>query len=479
MTATASAPDARCTMADRAAPPDPFASLKAAFAKAMAEFAPEAMPAGGVKLAVACSGGGDSLALALLARDWMEATGAGANAKPVALIVDHQLQPQSGAIAGITRTRLRDAGIPAHILTRDGPPFTRNIQARAREARYGLLRDWCLNHGIGILATAHHREDQAETFLLRLARGSGVDGLAAMAAARDLGGGVRLIRPLLGTGKGELAEYLTACGLEGCRDPGNHDRRFARTRIRSLMPTFAAEGLDAKRLARTATAMGRARHALERARDELSARCCRLQDEGYAVVEREGLLAAPQEIGLRLLADLLCRVSGRVWPPRLARLLGLYAALRDGTIGGGRTLAGCRIMRAGGRARDRAADSAILICREPKAMQRAVALCEAMVWDGRFALRFAHADPRLCVRGLGTDGWRQARAMPDFVRVTDAVTAASPLPPSPVRPTLPGIFAGPKLLCIPHLALWVPDGAAHKPGALRFLGQKRDGDHCA
>lgn len=409
-------------------------------------------------LAVACSGGPDSLALALLARDWARAAGV----RLQAFIVDHGLRPESAEEAAAVCARLRDAGVAAEVLCDpdavDGPPGA-DIQAAARRLRYRLLLQACAQAGIGTLALAHHQEDQAETFLLRLARGSGVDGLSAMAPAREWAtdwGGVRIVRPLLDVAKADLAARVAAEGLSAVDDPSNRNPRFDRVRMRQAQADLSALGLTPARLAETARRMGRARAALEAATDDLLSGAAAIDPAGFARLDLAPLRAAPEEIGLRALARLVRQIGGAPYPPRLERLERLYGALLDGSLGGGRTLAGVRLASHGAER--------LLIHREVAQIREAAPVTPHMLWDGRFRLRFAAADPSVEVRALGRDGWSQLRRRdPQAGRAGEAL-------PGPVRVSLPALWpreegAGP--LGAPHLATL---RGALQPIEIRFAG---------
>ena len=212
----------------------------------------------GPVIAVGVSGGADSLALALLVKGWAAKRGG----RVVALTVDHGLRVGSAREAREVARWLKRRGLEHHVLRWQGAKPRTGIPAAARAARYRLLTDWCRRAGVLHLALGHHLEDQAETFLLRLARGSGVDGLAAMAPVTELGG-VRLLRPLLDVEKERLRASLRRRGQEWIEDPSNADPGFARTRMRAQLPELAAEGLTPGRLATTAARMARARNALE------------------------------------------------------------------------------------------------------------------------------------------------------------------------------------------------------------------------
>ena len=179
------------------------------------------------RLAVAVSGGPDSLALCLLAERWAQARG-GAT---VGLIVDHGLRPESAREAGQVAAWLSARGIAQQVLSWQGAKPASGIQAAARAARYELLCAWCRAAGVLHLLTAHHRDDQAETVALRQARGSGADGLAGIAPVRELAG-LRLLRPLLTVPKAALTALLAAAGQPWLEDPSNRAAAFARARLR-------------------------------------------------------------------------------------------------------------------------------------------------------------------------------------------------------------------------------------------------------
>jgi tRNA(Ile)-lysidine synthase len=205
-------------------------------------------------LAVAVSGGADSLALLRLA----------ALAFPgrvTALTVDHRLRAASAGEAAGVAALCAQIGVPHATLLWPGPYPRGNIQAAARAARYDLLAGWCAEHGTGLLLTAHHADDQAETLLMRLARGSGSAGLAGIRPVRRLQAQVTLVRPLLGLRRAELAAIVAAAGWTGVADPANADPRYDRTAARALLAT--TPWLDAGRLAAAATHLAAAEAALD------------------------------------------------------------------------------------------------------------------------------------------------------------------------------------------------------------------------
>ena len=206
------------------------------------------------RIGIAVSGGPDSLALLLLAH----------HARPgevEAATVDHLLRPASRAEAEAVAAVCATLAVPHTILTaRWTDPPTTNIQARARDERYALLAAWAFERSLAAVATAHHTDDQAETLLMRLARGAGISGLAGVRPSRPLAPGVALIRPLLGWRKAELEAIAAAAGLTPFEDPSNRDPRHDRARLRSWL---AEAPLDPERLAASAAWLGEADDALD------------------------------------------------------------------------------------------------------------------------------------------------------------------------------------------------------------------------
>lgn len=295
-------------------------------------------------LAVAVSGGGDSVALMHLLSDWARRE---KHKPPVVLTVDHGLRKNSAKDARQVAAWAKAAGLPAHVLIWRGEKSKSGIEAAAREARYRLMGAWLRKHGVSSLYVGHTLDDQAETFLLRLARGSGLDGLSAMRvqAPWPLPGfaGLTVVRPLLGIGREALRAYLKARGQSWLEDPMNEDVSFDRVKIRRAQPTLAALGLNPARISAAAAHLSRARTALDDMTQVLLSQAAQKREAGGVVLDPAALAAAPAEIGLRALAAVLMEVSGEGYRPRFDALERLYQRIVRNELGGGCTLHGCSI----------------------------------------------------------------------------------------------------------------------------------------
>jgi len=296
--------------------------------------------------AVAVSGGGDSIALMHLLAHWAQATG---REPPHVLTVDHGLRDNSAADARKVSGWAKRAGLKAIALRWTGPRPKSDIEAAAREARYRLMGKHVRKKKLTALYVGHTRDDQAETFLLRLMRGSGLDGLAAMRAVapyplpgyRDL----CIVRPLLALERDAVREHLRANDHAWLEDPMNEEDRFARVRLRQLWPQLEQAGITRARVAAAAGHLTRAREALEGVTAAVLARAVR-RVENTVHVDPGALTSAPREVGLRALAQLLMIVSGQSYRPRFERLERLFDRIDTKEIGRGVTLHGCKIATA-------------------------------------------------------------------------------------------------------------------------------------
>ena len=298
--------------------------------------------------AVAVSGGGDSLALMHLLASWARAK---KRAAPLVLSVDHGLRKESAREARQVSRWAKALGLTCEILTVKGIKPKSDIEAWARAARLSLMGARLIKRRLTTLYLGHHQDDQAETFLLRLSRGSGLDGLSAMQTLTPFPHpdftGLSVARPLLGIPRSALQAYLKTRKQDWLEDPMNSEVRFARSRIRALMPQLADAGLTAHRIADAAAHLARAREALDLVTAAVLARALRQeggQEGGVLLLDPEALAAAPREIGLRALAALLQNVSGAPYRPRFDALESLFDRMAKARgLGGGATLHGCRL----------------------------------------------------------------------------------------------------------------------------------------
>ena len=273
----------------------------------------------GTRFGVAVSGGPDSLALLLLA----------ASARPgefEAATVDHGLRPESGAEAEMVANLCEEMDVPHAILAIewDLPPASA-IQEQARAVRYGAIAAWMHDRDIGALLTAHHLDDQAETLVMRLNRGSGVRGLAGMRRKSKAPGypDLALLRPLLSWRRAELERICSEAGVEPVSDPSNLDERFERVRIRRALA--AADWLDPEALARSAENLGWSDEALDWATGQVWAGFVEVGDD--EIVYRDP--GAPRDILRRIVAQAIAQLGNEGEPDDLRgrELEGLLSAL--------------------------------------------------------------------------------------------------------------------------------------------------------
>lgn len=281
-------------------------------------------------LVLAVSGGADSTALLLLAARWRRARKRGP--RLLAVTIDHGLRRGSGAEARAVQRLARRLGVTHRTLRWTGKKPATGLQQAARIARYRLLAAAARAANAAAVLTAHTLDDQAETLLIRMSRGSGPGGLGAMAPVTalpvDAAQGIALVRPLLDIPKARLLATLARAKVAFADDPSNRDPRFARARLRALMPALAREGLDARRLALLARRLRRAEAALDRAVDHAAEALSdgAWPERGPIVFAAQKFAGAPAELALRLLARAIARV-GDEGPVELGKLEALHVAL--------------------------------------------------------------------------------------------------------------------------------------------------------
>lgn len=368
-------------------------------------------------LGIALSGGGDSTALMHLARLW-------GGARLQAATVDHGLRAGSAAEAHQAGLAAGALGIPHETLHwhREGGG---NLMAAAREARLRLLSDWALRHGLSAVLLGHTQDDQAETLLMRLSRGAGIDGLSGM-AGRRLSHGMLWLRPLLGVTRADLRDWLAAQRIGWSDDPSNDRADFHRIRIRKAM---AELGIPAPQLAQTAENLAMAREAL----GHYAAKAAEgaTLHAGVLTLPAAAFAAAPAEIRRRLFVAGLRWVSGSGYPPRREAVRHALAELAQG-----------RQVVLDGVIATPGAEGLGLV-REPAASLRAApASGDPALWDGRW--RITGLQPGQQVRALGHDplpglGWRDSGLGRDQAATSPGIWRDGVLIGAPVLHPMPGL----------------------------------------
>jgi tRNA(Ile)-lysidine synthase len=406
------------------------------------------------RIALAVSGGPDSVGLAHLIARWRAERGETLDV--TLLTVDHDLRSGSREEALFVGRVAKSLGLPHAILTwSHGGRAGSGLQAKARAARYDLMAAYCHAHDIEALITAHHLDDQAETFLMRLKRGSGLDGLAAIPEA-SVWAGVPVLRPLLEVPKARLAATLSDAGVAFVDDPSNADLRFERARVRASGDALAELGLSPEALARSARRLRRAQNAIETATTAFLAEHGTISAAGFCALSQEALAVAPAEIALKVLSRTVTAVGGGAKPVRLSKLEALLSALQERPQQT-HTLGGCRLqpMRGGKIGVFRETRGAGLPSLRLRPGERAL-------WDNRFRVELGAGESRpVMVEALGEAGWRGRRPSLPWLAALPRFAAA----------TLPALRRGGEIIVPPHLAPYAATGRQVTAGfSARFVG---------
>ena len=376
------------------------------------------MPRPPKRIGVAVSGGGDSVALLCLIAEF-------ARSQPMevhAVSIDHGLREAAADEVRTVTELCGRLGVPHHVEYWQSWRGDGNLMAEARTARYSLLSDWAEANGVSTMALGHTANDQAETLMMRLARGSGVDGLSAM-SARRVSGGVTWLRPLLSIHRRELRYYLQERGEIWVEDPTNENRDFERIRMRDALRLLEPLGLSTDTLVDVAQNMSKAREALDW-QTFIAARDIARVSFGAVAIDLRRFRTLPDEIARRMLVRAIMWLSGSTYPPRRATVMNALMATRDGR---GFTLDGCQILRE---------KELIWVLREANALKDSA--CEVGdTWDDRWYVNGPEDDPDIQVRALGEDGLKQV----DDWRSHDI--------PRAVLAVTPGVWEGDSLIAAP------------------------------
>jgi tRNA(Ile)-lysidine synthase len=370
-------------------------------------------PPGITRAAVAVSGGGDSMALLHLLARVAPAQGIALQA----VTVDHRLRTSAASEAAFVANTCAGLGVPHTVLIWHHDAVRGNLMEQARLARRDLIAAWAAGEGVQAVALAHTADDQAEGFLMALARESGLDGLSGMPRLlRE--GGLCWVRPLLGATRADLRDWLAGQGLDWIEDPTNADPRYLRTRARAALAALADLGLTAQGIARSAAHLAAARRALE---DTLAGfvQTHVTEQAGALAVPRAAFAALPADLQRRLVAAVVRWIASAPHPPRRSGQLQVLAALQAGRS---TTLGGVRF---------RVGPQSIRIVREPRAVGGPVPV--GALWDDRWQV----TGPPGEVRALGAGGLAQVPGWRACGIPRDALVVS------------PGIWDGARLIAAP------------------------------
>ena len=367
-------------------------------------------------IGVAVSGGGDSVALMHMIADW------GRGRRIMVATVDHGIRPESAAEARQVGRAARALGLSHATLVWQRGTETGNLMANARDARLRLLSGWAQRNDLPAIALGHTADDQAETLLMRLGRGSGIDGLASMAEWRDAFGS-RWLRPMLGAGRQELRDWLRMRNIPWLDDPSNDNEDFDRIRVRRAI---SAMGLDIAALARAANHIQEARDALS----HYAAHAARDAEayNGSLTLPRRAYGDAPSEIRRRLIVAACRWITGADYPPRRNTVLHALNAIATGHRV---TLDGALIEPAGDRIR---------LFREAAAALRAPDVQDG-IWDNRWHVSGLKPGQHVAALGMGEVArvkWRLSGLGRDEAAATPAIWEGDRLIAAPlIRPMAP------------------------------------------
>jgi tRNA(Ile)-lysidine synthase len=387
------------------------------------------------KLAIAVSGGSDSMALALLAQNWA----VGKRVELFTLTVDHGLRDGARDEAETVGRWMISHGLNHQLLTWKGRHPTTGIQKAAREARYLLMSEYCRDQGITTLLLGHQLEDQLETLLMRLSKGSGIEGLAAMKSdTRQFG--LRLLRPLLEFERQALRDYLISSNQNWIDDPSNTNLKYTRTQVGAVLSELVSlPGSNISALALSAKRISRASDALEMMASQRMREHFSVSPFGPVRFREEAILDCAEEIGIRLLKKVFSVVRGKPVSQNLQALEDIYTRLFGLKESTSETLGGVQILKSG---------KEWLVIREPGRdglPEIMLAAGTGIIWDHRFHVMDTapekDRDEVLIVKRIGSEGWRQIKSGSP---ANDGFTLLAK-----VRNNLPAVWQGERIVAAP------------------------------
>ncbi len=392
----------------------------------------------GQSFVIALSGGVDSTALALMAQKWASSH---RDVTLICVIVDHQLRSESSIEAELTAKRFTDLGFE-HVIIRVWPKDEhpeKVTQSDARQARYEILETACQNYRAGYVLLGQHLDDQAETFLYRLFKASGLDGLCAM-SVKSKKNGLIYLRPMLNMRKSELKSYCRDMNIKWVEDPSNGSDKYIRTSIRSLYQNAENVGLDVKHVNTSIKKINAAQSYID---DMFMAFCdvnIRVSTHGFAIMQLDAYMRLHPYMKVFVLKKLLSMVAGSVYPPRQASLEKLVEHIEQGAQ---------KIMTLHGCVLDNDMDEdAIYFYREKRAMAPTVTLeaGQSTIWDQKYQVTWhGHGNIELCPA---------YQKQSSFEKLADQTMIEQfKSYPKPVRDVALSIWQGDVLLSLPLISM--------------------------
>jgi len=400
-------------------------------------------------IALAVSGGGDSMALVLLMHSFVKENGG----KLIAFTVEHGLREDSLAEAEGVHKILSGLGIEHRILKWEGEKPKTRIEELAREARYNLLIEECKKEGVDYLAVAHNIEDLVETFWIRLSHGSGLDGLSSIAPVFERQS-VKIIRPLLDFTREELRAVCKSANVEWFEDSSNKDEKYLRVKLRKFEQMLKDEGLTSDRLLKVITKLEDSREGLDFAVTEYSKEVLEYFDLGYIRLDVEKFKKYPKDIQRRILAKALDDVYPQKYKTGFDLVDSATSSIVDNDFKGV-TLSGCEIFpeKEGG----------VFIAREYSRVEASLEVKNGVIWDNRVELECINLEHQCRVAALGDEGLRQLKA---DIKLKNCLEKL----PYKIKLSIPAIWQEDRLLSVPNLGYNCQENLADIK--VRFLKNK-------
>ena len=378
-------------------------------------------------IGVGVSGGGDSMALLHLGAEWAENN----KRRLKAVTIDHGLRSGSSSECVHVKKISEKLSIEHTTLKWLAKP-SGNLQNSARNARHELLLDWTKKSKLSVVLLGHTLDDNAETIMIKLIRGSGIDGLAGISKNKKINE-LAIFRPLINITRDDLRRYLIVKNIQWIDEPSNFDERFERIKVRNLLPKLSDVGLTAKKLVALSSHMNRAKEALNGEVARFAKQYVQQKKWGDLEIKFDEFIKIPQEYQFRLLSAALLWVSGKVYRPRFNSLERLLNALTSRSIGRGRSLMGCLIKCDGEN---------IKLSREFSAIAKPIlAVNSKFVWEKNWQLVVDFEKLNNTMIGpLGKEGLKQIENNKSFLVPSNALICSV------------AMFENEQVLCLPIIS---------------------------